>query len=399
MADRRLRSPASVAAVIALVYLAGRLVTTGFFALAADLSGPNSRFGADATIGSLAIGWDGQWYWLIAASGYPATLPLTEAGQVAENAWAFMPIYPFLAQAIGTIAGGYPTGAIILSLVAGYAASLLLFALLRPRIGTAAALWAVAFFANGPLAALFQMGYAEPLFLALLLGSLVLLVRRSFGWLYVLIPLMGFTRPGVLAFALLLGLYGISRWVTRTRDALPRRHIVHIVALGLLAAAVGFSWQVIAGIVTGDPASYLETELAWRRAWVGSETAFVPFSGFIQAAGMWFELWGMPRELGWVTLGVLVAATTAALVWAGPVRRLGPEVRLWSTSYLVYLLAVFFPQSSLFRLLLPLAPLVGAVAVPRARWWRVGVLVVCLLGQWWWIHEMLALGDTYYRIP
>ena len=46
-----------------------------------------------------------------------------------------------------------------------------------------------------------------------------------------------------------------------------------------------------------------------------------------------------------------------------------------------------------------LSGVVGAVAVPRARWWRVGVLVVCLLGQWWWIHEMLALGDTYYRIP
>ena len=75
--------------------------------------------------------------------------------------------------------------------------------------------------------------------------------RREYGWLYALIPLMGFTRPGVLAFALFLGLYGIWRWVRRRREPLPMREIVHIVALGLLAVVVGFSWQVIAGVVTG----------------------------------------------------------------------------------------------------------------------------------------------------
>jgi hypothetical protein len=81
------------------------------------------------------------------------------------------------------------------------------------------------------------------------------------------------------------------------------------------------------------------------------------------------------------------------------VRRVGVEVRLWCASYLVYLLAVFFPQSSIFRLLFPLSPLWGAVAVPRSRAWRVGVLVCCLVGQWWWIYNMYGLADTYWRIP
>jgi hypothetical protein len=31
------------------------------------------------------------------------------------------------------------------------------------------------------------------------------------------------------------------------RDPLPTVQVVHIVALGVLAVAVGFSWQVIAG--------------------------------------------------------------------------------------------------------------------------------------------------------
>src|SRR5690606_21256473 len=48
--------------LIGIVYVLSRLVTLGFFALAAEISGPASRHGADATIGSLALGWDAQWY-------------------------------------------------------------------------------------------------------------------------------------------------------------------------------------------------------------------------------------------------------------------------------------------------------------------------------------------------
>lgn len=399
MAERRLRTAASVAGTVAAVYVSARLLTTLFFWIAAELSGPTSRFGADASISSLAMGWDSQWYWVIADQGYPSTLPVTDAGQVTENAWAFLPLYPWLARALGTVLGGYPAGAIVLALVAGYAASVVLFLLLRGRIGETAALWAVVFFANGPLAALFQMGYAESLGLLWLFLALWALGQRRFGWLYLLVVLMGFTRPGVLAFALLLGLYGIFRWFRRRDDPLPVSHIVHIVALGALAVIVGFAWQVIAGIATGDPSAYLETELAWRRSWVGSEEQFMPFIAFFQAAAIWFGLWGLPSALGPVLLVVLIVGAGVLLARSPQVRRLGPEIRLWGASYLVYLLAVFFPQSSIFRLLLPLTPVAAGVAVPSSRWWRIGILVLCVAGQWVWIHEMLALGDTFFRIP
>jgi hypothetical protein len=87
------------------------------------------------------------------------------------------------------------------------------------------------------------------------------------------------------------------------------------------------------------------------------------------------------------------------LLFEPHVKRLGIETRLWAASYLVYLLAVFFPQSSLFRLLVPLSPLWGAPAIPRSVVWRIGVVTACLLGQWWWIFNMYALGNTYWRIP
>lgn len=385
---------------IAVIYVGARIVTTLFFLLAAALSGPTSRYGVAPSLGELALGWDAQWYWLAAVSGYPTDLPLTPQGGVAENAWAFMPVYAYLAAGLGTLLGSWGAGAVVISLLAGFGASLALHRLLRDRIGDGAALWAVAFFACGPLAALFQVGYAESLFLLFLFLALRCVQRRQWGWLYVLVPTIGFTRPGILAFALFLALYGVHRFFRRRTDPLPRRDVVHVVALGIVAVAVGFSWQVLAAVVTGDPGAYLATELAWRRNWLGDAGGhFVPVEGWVQAAGFWFTQWGLGAGVGYVALVLLVLGVAAILLFAPQVKRLGVEVRLWSASYLIYLLLVFFPQSSIFRLLVPVSPLWGALAVPRSRAWRLTVLGVALLGQWWWIYNMYGLANTYWQIP
>jgi hypothetical protein len=385
---------------IGILYVAARAVTTGFLFAAAQLSGTGSRFGEEASVGSLMLGWDAQWYWLLAEGGYPADLPGTESGDVAENQWAFMPVYAYLARGLGFALGSWGAGAIVISLVAGYLACLVLHRIVRMRAADDVATWAVVFFASAPLAALFQVGYAESLFLLWLFLSLWQVQRRRYAWLYLLIPLMGFTRPGVLAFALFLGLFGIWRWYSRRRESLAATEIAHIVALGLLAVVVGFSWQVIAGVVTGEPGAYLATELAWRRNWLGpTDAAFVPFDGFVQGAAFWFGSWGLGAVTGFIVLAASAVAVAALLLFEPHVKRMGVETRLWSASYLVYLLAVFFPQSSIFRLLVPLSPLWGAAAMPRSLWWRGGVLAACLLGQWWWIYNMYALGNTYWQIP
>lgn len=385
---------------IGILYVTSRLVTSVFFVLAAQLSGPGTRFGADPTIADLAVGWDGQWYWFLALHGYPTELPLTDAGLVAENQWAFMPLYAYLAHAVGLPLGAWGAGAILISLVAGYLACFVLFRMLRLRVDETAAMWAVLFFASAPLAALFQVGYAETLFLLWLFLALHAVMRRRYAWLYLLIPLMGYTRPGILAFALFLGLHGIHRWMTRRRDPLPARDVVHIVALGAVAVAVGFSWQIIAAIATGDPGAYLATELAWRRNWLSEPAAaFIPFEGFLAGVAFWFTSWGLGATTGFIALALVVVGVAALLLFEPHVKRLGPEVRLWSASYLVYLLLVFFPQSSIFRLLVPLSPLWGAAALPRSTLWRLGVLAACLLGQWWWIYNMYALGNAHWQIP
>ena len=389
-----------VALSIAIVYLLARLVTTGMLLAAAELSGQTSRFGANATIGDLAVGWDAQWYWFVAVNGYPTDLPLTDSGLVAENQWAFMPLFAYLAAALGALLGSWIAGAVAISLVSGYLACLVLYRITRMHADRTTGMWAVAFLAAAPLAALFQVGYAEALFLLWLFLGLWAVLQRRYAWLYLLVPLMGLTRPGVLAFALFLGLHGIHRWVARRREPLLLRHIVHIIAAGILGVIVGFAWQVAAGIATGDEGAYLATELAWRRPWLRDPSPhFVPFDGFIAGTGLWFDIWGLGAATGYIVVALGVLGLAALLLFEPHVRRMGVDLRLWGASYLVYLLAVFFPQSSIFRLLIPLSPLWGAVAMPRSTAWRVSVLSACLLGQWWWIYNMYALGNTFWQIP
>lgn len=390
-----------VAVRIGILYLLARLVTTLFFVAAGQLAPFWSRFGREATVGTFAAGWDAWWYWYVAGYGYPTTLPLDDNGLVAENAWAFMPIYAYLALGVGWVFQSWVAGAVIVSLVAGYLACLVLYRMLRMRGDDAMATWGVVFFAAAPVAALFQVGYAESLFLLWLFLGLWCVMRRRYAWLYLLVPLMGYTRPGVLAFALFLGLHGVHRWFTRRREPLPARHIVHIVATGALAVVVGFSWQVFAAIATGDPGAYLTTEMAWRRNWMlDPPVHFVPLEGFVQAAGFWAGEWGMSPALVLALLALAVVGFAGLLLFDPHVKRLGADLRLWSASYAVYLLAVFFPQSSIFRLLVPISPLWGAAAMPRSGAWRIGVLSACLVGQWVWIYTMYALaGTAIWTIP
>ncbi|MFT4234328.1 MAG: hypothetical protein QM607_04925 [Microbacterium sp.] len=388
---------------IAAIYIAGRVFTTLLMLLSAHLSPATSRFGSDPSLIDYVKGWDAWWYEAVVRDGYPTELPLDDNGDVSQNTWAFMPIYAKLAGLLGNIfaAGNWWFGALVVSLIAGYLACLALHALLRERMDAGQAQWAVVLFSFGPLAVLFQVGYAEVLFLAALLAAILCVVRRQWRPLYLLVPFAGFTRPGILAFALFLGLYGLWRLLPRQRERMgvPRWEVVHVIALGVLAVAVGFAWQIYAGIKTGDGGAYLETELAWRRGWGSGESGFTPFSGWFDAASTWSWVWGIPGWLGDVLVVLIVIAGISGILLLPAVKRLGGEVQLWSLSHVIYLFAVFFPQTSVFRLLLPLAPLAGALAWRRGPLWRAFTLAACVLAQWGWLWGMYGNGNTFWLIP
>ena len=201
------------------------------------------------------------------------------------------------------------------------------------------------------------------------------------------IAVMALTRPSGLAFALAMALHVVHRWWLAHRDAaaepFPIADRVASVTVAFTSGLLGLAWLLIAWGVTGSFTAYTDTELAWRAPYTGYGE-LVPFVPWFQGAAFWAPYFGMPVPVLVVILLLLVAGFFAALFtpW---VRRLGVDIRFWSASYLLYLLAVFFPQSSTFRLFLPMFPLLGAFAQPRSVVYRVGLVAAFIGGQILWV--------------
>jgi Predicted integral membrane protein len=381
-------------AKVIVVYVLSRAVTTVLLVVLAAVQGPNPWTGAHPGYFDFASIWDGRWYDIVATGGYPKTLPLTADGHVAQNQWAFLPAYPFLVSALMFVTQlPWPVVAVLVSLGFGLGASLLFYRLLVPRIGPSAALYAVVLFCVAPASPLFQLAYAESMFLFLIALALLLLVSRRYGWLMAVLALMGFVRPGTIAFALALGLHVVHRWFTRARDPFPFAERVASVWATGVALAAGLAWPGIAAVVTGDLNAYADTELAWRADYIGYRS-LTPFTPWFDATQWWFTLWlRVPVLLGYAAL-MLVIALFVLWLFLPSMRRLGVDARLWVGSYGLYLLAVFFPQSSTFRLLMPMFPMLGGIAQPRSRIYRVAVVVLAVALQLGWL--MLCWGVDGY---
>jgi hypothetical protein len=168
------------------------------------------------------------------------------------------------------------------------------------------------------------------------------------------------------------------RWFRRDRVPFPVRERVLAASAAVFSGLAGLAWIGIAGVATGDLQAYFDTELAWRSAYIGYRE-LVPFTAWFQSGEWWL---GQPMG----TLAVIGLILVFGVLIASPaVGRLGSDIRFWSISYALYLLAVFFPQSSTFRLLAPLFPLLGAFAIPRARWYRWGLVALFLVLQVGWL--------------
>jgi hypothetical protein len=217
----------------------------------------------------------------------------------------------------------------------------------------------------------------------LLALALYLLVRRRYALLFPVVAVMALTRPSGLAFALALGLHIVHRWFTRARDPFALADGILAAGLTLFSLAMGFAWPIVAWVVTGSASAYTDTELAWRVPYIGYQE-LMPFASWIQGAGFWGTQWGIGAAA--FPLLFLVVGGFVVFLFTPPVRRLGVDLRFWSAGYAAYLLAVFFPQSSTFRLLVPLFPLLGAVAQPKSPVYRVFVVVLFVAGQFGWLY-------------
>ncbi|EAR24576.1 integral membrane protein [marine actinobacterium PHSC20C1] len=367
------------------IFAASRVVTTSILLAYASVQPPNSWTGANPDYFSFAKIWDGHWYYIIALAGYPSELPLDDAGHVAENAWAFMPGYPAVVRVVMEITRlDFAVAAVIVTVGFALGAALLFYRVMHLVLPERTALFAVTIFSFAPLSPILQVAYAESMYLFLLILALFWLMKRHYWMLIPVIAVMSLTRPSGLAFALALGLHVVHRWWIREREEFPLRERVAAISVTLFSLVMGFAWLLITAFATGSISAYTDTELAWRAPYIG-HVELIPFTAWFQAAGFWQLWWNIPQWMLSVLLVIVVVAFFGFL-FTRPARRLGVDLRLWVASYALYLLAVFFPQSSTFRLLMPMFPLAGALALPRSPSYRVLLLIACIAGQWAWIH-------------
>ncbi len=231
---RRLRQPVGEAV---LPFLAARAVVLGALGLAhfvVDRTHPSTA-GVGARVHEGLLGWDAGYYETIARVGYH---PLGKEGL------RFFPALPLLTHALAWLPGVDDGAALlVISNVAAFVATVLLFALARRETGDPAlARRAIWFLSLSPAAFVLVMGYAESTLLCLSLGCFLALrpgpaSRPNFA----LAALLGFaaalTRPIGVLLALVVAVELVRWWIRLGR---PQR-LAGLVAVGTpLLGLAGF---------------------------------------------------------------------------------------------------------------------------------------------------------------
>lgn len=380
---------------VLVVFVASRIVTTSILLYYASVQLKNPWTEASPGYFDFARIWDGHWYYIISVVGYPSVLPVTDDGHIGESAWAFMPAYPALVRLFTGLGLDFAVVAVIISVGFALGTALLLYRLLIRFLDSGTALFAIVLFCFAPLSPILQVAYAESMHAFFLTLALYLVVTRQYWLLVPVVGVMALTRPSGLAFALALALHVGWRWWHRETEDFPPGERVASIAVALFSGVMGLAWLLIAWGVTGSPTAYTDTELAWRAGYIGY-TELVPFTSWISGAQFWLRF-----PLGWaiVAAGAAFILGFIGLLISPAGRRLGPDIRFWLISYLAYLLAVFFPQSSTFRLLVPLFPALGALAQPKHPAYRIALVLVFIAGQVIWVQLAWFVDGSDWTPP
>jgi len=327
--------------------------------------------------------WDSHWYRIIAEVGYPAELPIGDDGRVGENAWAFMPVYPLLVRVLMVVTGlPFALVSVALSTIAFAFFVVVADRFFRRIVGDSASLAALAVVAFAPVAPIYQVGYAESLGMLFLAVVMVGLAEKRWWLVALFIPLAALTRPVGVPLALTIAFIAVVAW--RARD--NRGPLASLTVLGGLSTV---AWPAIAWWVTGRPTAYIETELAWRRPYTGADEHGWG-TGWWDSAVWWFHD-DAPWVIGGLALVVVIVAALPAT------RRLGAVSLAWTTSYVVYLVMVLFPQSSIFRLLIPIFPIAGVIA--RNRSLSLVAVFVGIVGQFFWVKWFWSVEGSDWTPP
>jgi Gpi18-like mannosyltransferase len=369
---------------IVSIFLASRITTFFLFLGFAQIQEDNYWTKARPSYFDFLNIWDVEWYHRIFTDGYASVLPTNPDGTVQQNNWAFMPVFPYLVRALNFLTGvEWKILAPIVATIFAFAFILVAYKLLLLRLSESQSRWAITLISFSMASPILQVGYAESLWLLLIAASLYFFIQRRDVLLVISLTVLSVTRPGLLAFALMFALLFVYHLVRERKhgEEFAQLERVRLASLTVLSAFLGFVWLIVAALATGRFDAYLKTEVAWRAGYTGN-TDLQPFTGWFVSGA--FHL---GDGFGQIVVFGLIAFAGWAINTAS-VKGLGVELRFWSIAYIVYLLAVFFPQSSTPRILFGAFPLLAAVAVATDRQPRVAkiaLLALSILSQVVWL--------------
>ncbi len=333
-----------------------------------------------------AINWDGQWYATVVRHGYPSKLPIVH-GIVAQNQWAFFPLYPTLVKLLMLAVGwAYPLAAVGVSTICGaFAVSLMHTHLARTasRFLATACTASLCAFMSAPI---LQVAYTESLALLLITLAIRYLDSGQLLRLAGVAVLIALTRQIVIALGIVIVVHALL-----SRRHWNRTRTVQQLALGAFTIALTWLWPTIAGLYTGRWDAYLVSVNAWRSGNASPEV------------GAWFRTPGVWESRGLLAFLVIVLVVQAAVVLQRDAALWGLGWRLWVGVYSLFFLVATGPGAGVFRYLLlcgpGLWPFPGLPGSP-SRFARLRVLIlICwvLVGfslQWLWVRDFFTItGD------
>jgi hypothetical protein len=200
--------------------------------------------------------WDSGWYAKIVTEGYRTSIDPT-----IQSSTVFYPLYPLVSRVVASVLGvSHWVALLLVANVAALVAVLLMTKLTKDELGDEIALWSLALFCFFPWSLVLSAGYTEPLFLAFVLASLILLMQEKFLLAAVMAGLsLGTRSTGIVMIPVIL-------WEMARRSTLPWPQLLPRLAVCAVVAASGLLFfMAYLGIAFGHPFAFATGQAGWHK--------------------------------------------------------------------------------------------------------------------------------------
>ena len=319
----RLRATAPDWVLALAIFVASRLFDGFLIARNAALAGRHPD-GTPYSYLYILPNWDGTWYQAIIRHGYPDQLPLDATGHVAQNAWAFYPLFPTLVGGLIDVTGwSFAFAASVVSIGAGALAAVGMQKLVAAVAGRRLALGRSSSSASSPPApccncrtpSRWRSRCSSASCSACNAGTTCSPCRSS-CWPVSPGPSPSRSRSPC-------SCTGCACWSGGPAAAMrcPGARWPPSSRWRLASVAAAVAWPLVVAIRTGRLDAYTQTMASWR-----NPRQVVPFLPWRDAA---------ERFLGFLGMPVLVVAVVALAVWILRPRAgvIAGDMRVWCLAY------------------------------------------------------------------